>query len=137
MPKIRGGSRGPGSCPSIEGTYAYDWAKRLTSATSPLFGGSATATYRLDGLLETRTFPNGEIATLDYDEARRAIEIDLDAGGWLAQAYDRRGNVTSESRSLTGISGDAGTNSQIFTYDALGRVTGSSGLADTTTYTYG
>jgi YD repeat-containing protein len=45
--------------------------------------------------------------------------------------------VVSESRSVPGVTGDPGTGTQTFTYDALNRVTGSSGLAQTRSYTYG
>jgi YD repeat-containing protein len=50
--------------------------------------------------------------------------------------YDRAGRVLTEGRSLTGITGDAGTNTQSFTYDPVSRVTGSSGLAASHAYTY-
>jgi YD repeat-containing protein len=44
--------------------------------------------------------------------------------------------VASEGRSLTGISGDAGGNTQAFTYDGLNRLTASSGLAAAVNATY-
>jgi RHS repeat-associated protein len=45
--------------------------------------------------------------------------------------------VTADGRSLTGIAGDAGGNTQSFAYDALHRLTGSSGLAaGSTSYQY-
>jgi RHS repeat-associated protein len=56
--------------------------------------------------------------------------------GSLNQASDRAGRVTSDGRSLTGISGDAGTGTQSFTYDALSRLTGSTGLAVSSGYQY-
>jgi len=103
--------------------FTYDWADRPISATSPIATGTVTTTYRLDGLVASRVLGNGEIATLAYDPARRPTQVTLATGGTLGQSYDRTGNVTSESRSLTGISGNAGTGTQAFTYDALRRVT--------------
>ena len=104
-------------------SFSYDWADRQISATSPIATGTVTTTYRLDGLVGTRILGNGETATLAYDPAKRPTQITLTTGGTISQAYDRRGNVTSESRSLTGISGNAGTGTQSFSYDALRRVT--------------
>jgi YD repeat-containing protein len=44
--------------------------------------------------------------------------------------------VASEGRSLSGITGDPGSGTQTFGYDGLGRVTGSSGLAQSYAYGY-
>ena len=44
--------------------------------------------------------------------------------------------MTSEGRTLSGISGNAGTGTQSFTYDRLNRVMGSGGLSATHGYTY-
>lgn len=43
--------------------------------------------------------------------------------------HNRDGNVTSEARAFPGVSGDPGTGTQSFSYDALDRVTASNGLA--------
>lgn len=74
--------------------------------------------------------------TFAYDGAKRLTGL---TKGSLTenQAYDRGGNVTSESRSFPGVSGDAGTTTQSFVYDALSRVTSSAGLASgSRSYTY-
>ena len=86
----------------------------------------------------TQTYPTspGETLTLAYDAAKRPTTITRANGDHLDRAYDRAGNVTSDGRSLAGISGDAGTGTQAFTYDGLGRLTGSSGLEVTKSYTY-
>lgn len=49
---------------------------------------------------------------------------------------DRDGNVTAEGRSLTGVSGDAGANTQTFSYDGMNWLVASSGLAASATYEY-
>ena len=122
-------------------SFAYDWAKRETTVTPPsaYFGpGSVTTTYGADGLLATKAFPNGETASLAYDDAKRPTAINLTASRNLARTYDRDGNVTAESREL-GIVGPAGQFSQTFTYDAVGRITGATvedGTPVAETYTW-
>ncbi len=103
--------------------FTYDWANRELTATSPVATGTTTTAYRLDGLIATRTAGNAETATLTYDPVKRPINVAYATGGSLWQTYDRLGNVTAEGRTLTGISGNAGTGTQAFTYDALRRVT--------------
>ncbi len=92
------------------------------TATSPVATGTTSTAYRLDGLIATRTAGNGETATLTYDPVKRPINVAYATGGSLWQSYDRTG-VTTEGRTLTGISANAGTGTQAFTYDALRRVT--------------
>jgi len=119
-------------------TFGYDWAKRVTSVLMPstYFSGTVTRTYRLDGTPLTQTFPSSLTETVAYDAVKRPTSIALGSGQSLSQAYDRASRVSSEARVLTGISGDAGSNTQTFTYDGLSRVIGSSGLGQTNTYTY-
>ncbi len=118
-------------------TFAYDWAKRPTSlAAASVFSGTATATYRLDGLLGTRGFPNGETVTLAYDPARRPTSASLSSTGSFSQAYDRVGNVTSEARSLSGVTGDPGTGTNSFSYDPLRRLVAETGLSSGRSYQY-
>ena len=121
-------------------TFSYDWAQRLTSLTSPHFSGTLTYTWRNDGLLAARGWPGGApgAAAFSYDAAKRPIEMEKSgtAAGSLAQAYDRDGNVVSESRSLTGVSGDAGSDTQTFSYDGANRVSLASGLTTSSTYLY-
>ena len=101
-----------------------------------MFSGTATATYRLDGLLGTRGFPNGETVTLAYDPARRPTSASLSSTGSFSQAYDRVGNVTSEARSLSGVTGDPGTGTNSFSYDPLRRLIAETGLSSGRTYQY-
>ena len=121
-----------------QSTFGYDWAKRLVTVDLPDSGFSTavpTFGWRLDGLIASRTW-SGSAATFSYDRAKRVTGL---TKGALTetQTYDKAGNVTSEARSFSGIAGDAGANTQSFTYDALNRVTGSSGLASgSRSYTY-
>jgi len=108
-----------------------------TSVASPsVFSGSATTTYRLDGLLATRASPNGETLTLAYDAARRPLTATLAAGNTISQTYDRVGNVTTEGRSFSGITGDPGSGTNTFSYDPLRRLTAESGLSASRSYQY-
>jgi RHS repeat-associated protein len=112
-------------------TFQYDWAQRLTSVTLPSgFSSAAPAfAWRLDGLIASRTWSSGTLkATFGYDTAKRPISI-TKGGLTENQTYDRDGNVASESRSFPSVSGDPGTGTQTFSYDALNRVTGGSDLA--------
>ena len=121
-----------------QSSFYYDWAKRLTSVDLPdaTFSTAVpTFSWRLDGLIAGRTW-SGTSATFAYDAAKRPTSISKGALS-ETQTYDRDGNVTSEGRSFSGVTGDPGTGTQSFSYDALGRVTGSSGLASgTRSYTY-
>jgi RHS repeat-associated protein len=116
--------------------FQYDWADRLTRANLPDTFSTATPefTWRADGLIRSRTYGAGTAVTFGYDSAKRLTDI-AKGSLTLGQTYDRDGNVTSESRSL-GFAGDAGGGTQTFTYDALNRVTGASGLGTSWTYTY-
>ena len=118
-------------------TFAYDWAKRPTSITSAaVFSGTATASYRLDGLLGTKTMPNGETVSLAYDAAKRPTTATLANGSTVSQTYDRVGNVQTEARALSGVTGDNGTGTNDFSYDPLRRLVGETGLAKTDSYQY-
>jgi RHS repeat-associated protein len=120
--------------------FSYDWAGRLTGVTSPFFSGQVSSAWRNDGLLASRQWPAGAggAATFSYDAALRPIEMDKvgDAAASFAQTYDRDGNVTSESRSLTGVDGDAGDGTQTFTYDGADRVVSAAGLDAAQGYVY-
>jgi YD repeat-containing protein len=121
-----------------EVAFSYDWAGRQTVINPPdsYVAGVVTRTYRLDGLLSTQSFPSSITETLGYDAAKRPISISLGVAGTISQAFDRAGNITADGRSLAGITGDAGGNTQSFSYDALHRLTGSTGLAASRSYQY-
>ncbi|MGH9887002.1 MAG: hypothetical protein ACREBE_15865, partial [bacterium] len=108
-------------------TFTYDWARRQTVIDPPdtYVAGTVIRAYRLDGLLASQSFPSSITETLAYDAAKRPTSISLGTAGSLSQSFDRAGNTTSDGRSLTGITGDAGTNTQAFAYDALNRLSGS------------
>ncbi len=108
-------------------SFTYDWADRLATATSPLYTGSATFGWRLDGLLGTRLLPgDSNVGTFTYDGAKRVT--DFSKGGTvslaLGQTYDRAGNVTADDRTFAGVSGVAGGGTFEYTYDGLSRITG-------------
>ena len=117
-------------------TFGYDWADRLISANLPDGFSTAIPTFawRADGLIKSRSFDTGAALFFSYDRAKRLTKIDK-GSDWLEQVYDRDGNVVEEDRSL-GFSGDAGADDQDFTYDGLNRVTGSTGLTISRSYTY-
>jgi len=116
----------------------YDWANRNIAMTTPTsFGsGTITRTFRLDGSVATQAFPNSVTETVSYDPAKRPTRIDMGTTGYLTQTMDRAGRVITEGRSLTGITGDPGTGLQSFSYDGASRVSGSTGLGTTHSYTY-
>ncbi len=117
--------------------FSYDWAQQVKAVTAgSIYATSADFTYRFDGLIASRTFPNGETLTFAYDTARRPTTITKANGNTFSQTYDRDSNVLTEARSLTGPTGDNGTNTNTLTYDALGRLTGESGLASSRSYQY-
>ena len=75
-----------------------------------------------------------------YDGAKRPVGLDIANGGnpiaALARTYDRAGNAATESQTLAGISGLAGSGVQTFSYDAVNRLTSSSVGSDSRGYTY-
>jgi RHS repeat-associated protein len=95
-------------------------------------------TWRNDGLLKAKTWPNGESATLAYDTARRPSAVNLTGSRSLTRTYDRTGNVTSDGRDLgAAVTGSAGHGTLTYAYDPLGRIieTKLDGVT-TNTYTY-
>jgi RHS repeat-associated protein len=109
-------------------TFAYDWAQRLTSMSSPVYSGTQTFGWRLDGLMDSRQWASGAsgAASFSYDAANRPLGFSKigTAAASFGQTYDRDGNVTSEDRNLTGVLGLAGSGAQTFTYDGANRVSG-------------
>ena len=134
--------RPPSNPSSIAATFGYDYAGRPASAAeSALTSLTAHWTYRVDGLLGTRTWTgNNATATYSYDDAKRPTGLVVGGSGvaamTMSQTYDRAGNVTSDARTFAGIGGNAGTGTQSFTYDGLGRVTEGALPGLTTDYPY-
>lgn len=122
---LAGRNDGAAGAPTVD--FDYDWAKRLTSIdpTDAAYGaGALSRSYRLDGLLKSQAWPNGESATLVYDTARRPTTINLTASRSLSRSYDRAGRVTSDDRYLgAGIAAPAGDGTLTYLYDPLGRIT--------------
>ena len=132
--------------PAGTASFTYDGLSRLATASMPsLFSGSATFTWRPDGLLGSRTWPAGTNETFAYDAAKRPSTLTLKKADTTTLAtftstFDRVGNLTAESQVLTGKTGLAGNSTMSFTYDPLRRVTGytatTGGIPTTVTYSY-
>ncbi|MEK6719843.1 MAG: RHS repeat-associated core domain-containing protein [Chloroflexota bacterium] len=126
---------------STAATFGYDLRGNLVSVTSPLTAGATTFSWRLDGLLDARSWPTGtNSGTFAYDGAKRPIGLSEKQGAatlaFFGRTYDRGGTVTSETQALTGITGDAGGGTQTFSYDPLDRVTQATIGATTKSYAY-
>ena len=111
----------------------YDWAGRPSSVASSSIdsGAAATFAYRNDGLLDTRAWSGtNATASVSYDAAKRPTSIAITgssvAAASISESYDRNGNVATEGRSFSGISGASGTGTATFTNDQLNRVTADS-----------
>ena len=118
-------------------TFTYTALGQLASATLPDSEGTATYTWRLDGSMATRTWGGSISGTYSYDTAKRPTGLTIKFGqtdaGTIARAYDRAGNATRETQTLSGVSttlGLAGATTQVFEYDAGGRLTDSHFAAD-------
>ncbi len=98
----------------------------------------------VDGPAASRSW-NGNTAqplAYSYDAAKRPVSASASVTAGtvsLTQSYDRGGNVAAEGRTMpAAVTGDAGSGTQSFSYDALSRLTGSSGLlAGSVAYTCG
>lgn len=88
--------------------YTYDARGRVTKVRQIIAGVNADTDYAYgaDGLLASRTDPDGTVTTFAYDAARRLISEKRNAAGALASgatfeeiryAYDAGSNVTSVS----------------------------------------
>lgn len=88
--------------------YIYDARNRVTKIRKIIAGVNADTDYAYgaDGLLASRTDPDGTVTTFAYDAARRLISEKRNAAGALASgatfeeiryAYDAGSNVTSVS----------------------------------------
>jgi RHS repeat-associated protein len=121
--------------------FGYDALGRMTTATSPLYTGSASFGWRLDGLVDTRAWPGtSNAATFTYDAAKRPARltesVSSTAQVTFDRAYDRNGSVTSETQTIPSLSGYVAGTSQSFGLDALGRITSASLGTITRGYTY-
>ena len=103
-------------------TYSYDVLERVSHV-----GAYATFTYTKDGQIATIAYANGVNTTYTYNSRDMPTQI-LSVNGSttlmdLNYKYDAVGNVIS-------------LNSQNYTYDALNRLTNSTGPGPATSYTY-
>ena len=118
-------------------TYGYDTAGRLTSVS----GYVQSMTYNVEGQLLTAQYANGTTTTYTYDAKRQWLTSSQVTGstGTLYQArytYDAAAQVTAMSSAtnpllnltfgyddLGRLTRVTGSQSQFFTYDALGNIT--------------
>jgi large repetitive protein len=138
------GTQATQTTPAGTATFSYDRRDRLTGATSPLFSGSVSYAWTNDGVLDERSWPGGASASYAYDAARRPTGMTVENGtitlADFGRSLDRVGNVTSETQTLDGVTGFAGSETQSFTYDSLRRLLTSSisdgSTSDARSYTY-
>ncbi len=124
--------------------YAIDGLGNLNQVQSP-DTGTANATYDAAGNVLTKTDAEGQVTTYTYDALNRITSISYSTGpalnatftydqgtngishltgisdnaGTIAYAYDQHGRVTSENRTMNGVSYLTGYN-----YDSAGRLAG-------------
>jgi RHS repeat-associated protein len=131
---------------STASVFTYDTLSHLTRATSPTFGSGVSVgfTWRLDGLMATRSWSTGP-ATLvyGYDGAKRPTsECNGTAGACpgapvdIERTYDRAGNVLSETQTLAAGADPTQNGVETYVYDALNRVTSGTLNAIAKAYTY-
>lgn len=112
--------------PTGSNTFALDKFGRQTTATTPVSGTAFGVAYRADGQPSSSSDPNGNSATLTYDDAGRMLtKVTTGAGGSptrasYSYANNRAGMRLSEAST---ISGDPANGTASFGYDALGRLT--------------
>ena len=111
----------------VTGTYSATIGLfgRELSITTPLHANAFSLAWRPDGLLKTRTDPNGMSHALTY-VAGRLTNITSTGSGCsgascadVTYTYDRAGMRLSEASS---IDDDPANGTAAFTYDALGRI---------------
>ena len=111
----------------VTGSYSADLDAfgRELSITTPLHANAFSLAWRPDGLLKTRTDPNGMSHALTY-VAGRLTNITSTGSGCsgascadVTYTYDRAGMRLSEASS---IDDDPANGTAAFTYDALGRI---------------
>ncbi len=116
--------------PAGTASFTYDGMLRLASAAMPaLFSGSATFTWRPDGLLGARAWPAGTNETFTYDAAKRPSQLLVRTStnttlATISTTFDRVGNLTTEAQVIPGVASMAGNSTLTFTNDPLRRTTG-------------
>ena len=113
-------------------TFTYDTLKRLPSATNP---ESNTITYDYDanGNVHTKTDARGITTTFHYDGLNRVYQKSYsDATPGVTYSYD---TGTNGKGHLTQVVSTVST-TNYGPFDAMGRVTASSQVTDTQTYTF-
>ena len=100
----------------ISTTYSYDLRLRLTSITT--LDATTAYAYRLNGLLDRVTAPDGTETRYEYDDARRLKAVSDSKGNRIEYTLDASGNRTAEQ-----AKDPQGTLKRTISrfYDALGR----------------
>jgi len=131
----------------IHATYTYDNADRLSNIihNSPVSGTIAAFTYTLDavGNRLAMTDTNG-VTTYTYDSLYRLTEVTYPDSEHVTYAYDPMGNRTAMTSTISGVityTYDANdrlltAGSDIFGWDANGRMITRTYGANTAIYTY-
>lgn len=111
-------------------TLGYDALNRLTSATSPLWGGSATMTYdALDNLRSMQVGSRSYAYTLDTAR-NRISQVVSNVGPTLNLSYNNQGNLTAKgsqafvfdlANRMTAATTPAGSGGESYVYDGHGR----------------
>lgn len=108
-------------------SYSYDDATdhdgKLVSLTDGQ-AGTFSGTYSADGALVSEQFPSGLVASRHYNDAGQATALvyTMTSTPWLSfsAAYSAQGQIVSQSGTKAG---GVGVSSQVFSYDAAGRLT--------------
>ena len=127
-----GGNRTPMTLGGTTVDYEYDAADRQTRQISSF--GAVQMTYDADGHMTQLTRPNGSRTVATFDVADQLTGLTTAAGAKtlasLDYTYDDVGNVESRVQAISQ------TSTTTYTYDALRRLTRSTGGPLPSTYTY-
>ncbi|MFJ8444438.1 DUF6531 domain-containing protein [Kitasatospora griseola] len=107
-------------------TLTYDNTDQLRTITAPGGGTGFTYTYDTRGSVKSRTYPDGETLTYDYDDDGRQTQLTAD-GATTVYGYDDADNLTRTT--LPAANGYI----EARTYDTTGRISGIASTKGTTT----